>query len=122
MERTHVGYFIYAKILTGQGGYKWGQPKRQIARRITRRAWMGLLDLLNETSFWELPSRDEEPRPNEKGELTICLDGTAWYLEGVKGGTYQAVERYCPASKNFKAVGLYMLRLSKLGVKESEVL
>jgi hypothetical protein len=122
MERTRAGYFIYAKRLTGQGGYRWGRLNRQMARRLTQTEWMGLLDLLNATSFWTLPSQDEEAKPNEKGELTVCLDGTSWYLEGVKGGTYQAVDRYCPASKNFKAVGLYMLRLSKLGVRESDVL
>jgi hypothetical protein len=122
VQKTGAGYFVSAKRLSGQGGYKWGHLNRQTRRRLNQREWQELLDLLTAASFWTLPSQDEEPKPNEKGELTVCLDGTSWYLEGVKAGTYQAVDRYCPASKAFKAVGLYMLKLSKLGIPDSDVL
>jgi hypothetical protein len=122
VEKTGAGYFVSGKRLSGQGGYKWGHLNGQTRRRLNQTEWHELLDLLTAASFWTLPSQDEEPKPNEKGELTVCLDGTSWYLEGAKAGTYQAVDRYCPASKAFKAVGLYILKLSKLGIPASDVL
>ena len=122
IERTRTGYVLFAKALSGQGGYKWGRLNRRTQRRLTQTEWRGLVDLLTAASFWTLPSNDEESKPDEKGAVTVCLDGTSWYLEGVKGRTYQAVDRYCPASKNFKAIGLYMLNLSGLRIPESDVL
>jgi hypothetical protein len=122
VEKTKAGYFVSAKRLSGEGGYNWGHLNRQTRRRLNETEWQELLELLSAASFWTLPSQEEEPKPNEKGELTVCLDGTSWYLEGVKGGTYQAVYRYCPAAKSFKAVGLYMLKLSKLGIRDSDAL
>ena len=121
VEKTAAGYFVTGKRMSGQGGYEWGHLARQTRRRVSQREWQKLLDLLYAASFWTVPSGDEEYKPNEKGEVTICLDGTDWYLEGVKGGTYQALARYCPESKAFKAVGIYMLKLSKLKIPESDV-
>jgi hypothetical protein len=122
IEKTRAGYFLFAKGLSGQGGYEWGRLNRRTQRRLNQTEWQGLVDVLDAASFWTLPSNDEEPKPDEKGAVTVCLDGTSWYLEGAKGRAYQAVDRYCPASKNFKAVGLYMLKLSRLGIPESDVL
>ena len=50
------------------------------------------------------------------------IDGTFWYLEGVKDGTYQAVDRECEVAKTIRAVGLYMVRLSKWAAKNSDLL
>ena len=114
-------YFLIAKYLSGQVGYDWGKLKGEKKRRIKEKEWQKLLDLLKEASFWQLPSNEKEPEPNEKGEETICLDNTNWYLEGVKDGKYHVVDRYCPESQGFKAIGLYMVKISKLGVKESDL-
>jgi hypothetical protein len=122
IAKTRAGYFLFAKGLSGQGGYKWGRLNRLTQRRLNQTEWQGFVDRLYASMFWTLPSNDEEPKPDEKGAVTVCLDGTSWYLEGVRGRDYQAVDRYCPASKTFKAVGLYMLKLSRLGIPESDVL
>ena len=122
IAKTRAGYFLFAKGLSGQGAYKWGRLNRQTQRRLNQTEWQGLVDLLGASSFWTLPSNDEESKPDEKGAITVCLDGTSWYLEGIKGSNYQAVDRYCPASKAFKAVGLYKLKLSRMGIPESDVL
>jgi hypothetical protein len=119
-EKRDTSYFVFGKDLTGQGGYRCGRLKRQTRHRLSEAEWLGLIDLLKAASFWTLPSEDEEPKPDEKGNLTICVDGASWYLEGAKSGRYQAVDRNCPALKAFQAVGLYMLKLSKLRVRESE--
>ncbi len=119
VERNGKEYFLVAKYLSGQVGYDWGTLKGKKKRHLKEKEWQKLVSLLNQASFWTLPSKDKEPEPNEKGEETICLDNTDWYLEGVRGGKYQVVNRYCPESQSFKAMGLYMVKLSKLGIKES---
>ncbi|MCA1594613.1 MAG: hypothetical protein LC754_18690 [Acidobacteria bacterium] len=121
VERKGKDYFLVAKYLSGQVGYDWGTLKGEKKRRLKEKEWQKLLDLLNRASFWTLPSEDKEPEPNEKGEVSICLDNTDWYLEGVRGGKYHVVDRYCPELRNFKAIGLYMVKLSKLDIKESDL-
>jgi hypothetical protein len=121
IEKQGKDYVLVVKYLSGQVGYDWGKLKGEKKRRITEKEWQKLLSLLNQASFWTLPSKDKESEPNEKGEGTICLDNTDWYLEGIKGGKYHVVDRYCPESQNFKAIGLYMVKLSRLGVKESDL-
>ncbi len=86
VERDGRGYVLAAKRLSGQGGYGWGTLKDQTKRRLNEKEWQTLLNLLNETSFWTLPSEDQGFEPNEKGEVTICLDGASWTLEGISGG------------------------------------
>jgi hypothetical protein len=105
-----------AKWLSGQVGYDWGTLKGQKTRHRTEREWQKLLQLLDRATFWTLPYEDKEPEPNAKGELTICLDDTDWFLEGVSSGKYHVVDRYCPEANSFKAVGLYMVRLARLGI------
>ena len=121
VERDGSSYVLVAKYLSGQVGYDWGTLKGEKKRRLKQKEWQKLLDLINQASFWTLPSEDKEPEPNEKGEEIICLDNTHWHLEGVSGGKYHFVERYCPESQSFKAIGLYMVKLSKLGIKESDL-
>jgi hypothetical protein len=105
----------------GQVDYNLGKLKGEKRRHITEKEWLKLLSLLNQASFWQLPSKDRAWEPNERGEVAICLDNTDWYLEGVKGSKYHVVDRYCPESQSFKAIGLYMVDLSKLGIKESDL-
>jgi hypothetical protein len=118
VERNGKDYGLVAKYTSGQVGYDRGTLKGEKKRHLTEKEWRRLLELINRASFWSLPSNDKEPEPNERGEATICLDNTDWFLEGVSGGKYQVVNRYCPESKDFKAVGLYLVRLSKLGIDE----
>ncbi len=92
-----------------------GTLKKEKKRHLSEIEWQTLLTLLNQASFWTLPSNDEKYEENEKGEVTICLDGATWFLEGVSLGRYHAVNRYCPESKSFEVVGLYMVKLSRLG-------
>jgi hypothetical protein len=121
VERNGNDRILVGKYLSGQVGYDWGKLKGQKKRRLTEKEWQELLDLLNQASFWTLAPKDKEAEPNKKGEVTICLDNTDWYLEGVRGGKYHVVDRYCPESQSFKAIGLYLVKLSKLGVKQSDL-
>ena len=121
VERSGVDYVLVAKRLSGQGGYGWGTLKDEKRRRLSEREWRGLLKLLDETSFWTLPTGDARFEPNERGEVMICLDGTSWILEGVRGAKYHVVDRYCPELKGVREAGLYMVKLTKWGIKESDL-
>ena len=116
IERSGNSYLLEAKWLSGQVGYGWGKLEGQKTRQITQREWRTLNDLLNRSSFWTLPNEDKEPEPNEKGEMTACLDGVGWFLEGSARSKYHVVDRYCPDSDAFKAVGLYMVKLARLNI------
>jgi hypothetical protein len=121
VEKNGNEYILVAKRLSGRGGYGWGMLKDEKERKLSEREWRSLLNMLNETPFWSLPTGDKEFEPNEKGEVTICLDSTSWILEGVSGGKYHVVERYCPERKGVKEVGLYMVKLTRWGIKESDL-
>ena len=49
-----------------------------------------LQDALTEADFWNLPSEIDYSG----------LDGSEWILEGVKDGTYHAVERWVPLQED----------------------
>ena len=121
VERGGGDYILVAKRLSGQGGYGWGTLKDEKRRRLSEKEWRGLLKLLDETSFWTLPTGDARFERNEKGEELICLDGTSWILEGVRGAKYHVVDRYCPEPKGVREAGLYMVKLTKWGIKESDL-
>ncbi|MBK8466725.1 MAG: hypothetical protein IPL32_12925 [Chloracidobacterium sp.] len=121
VEKHKNNYVLIAKRLSGQGGYDAGELKVEKKRTLGRKEWDRLLDLLRKASFWELPYLEKKQEPNEKGEVTICLDGSEWVIEGSRNGQYHVVNRYCPEVKSFQAVGLYLAKLSRLGVDKREL-
>lgn len=121
VERHKEEYVLVAKRLSGQGGFEVGTLKDEKRRRLKAEEWNRLLALIDEAGFWNMPYPEKKPEPNEKGELTICLDGSEWVLEGVKNGKFHAVIRYCPDEKNFKEIGLYLAKLSGLEIKQREL-
>jgi len=121
VEKRKNSYVLIAKRLSGQGGFDAGKLKTEKRRTLYLQEWDRLLDLLKEAKFWELPYLEKEEEPNEKGEITVCLDGSEWVIEGVKDGKYHVVNRYCPEVKSFLAVGLHLVKISGLNVKEREL-
>jgi hypothetical protein len=110
---------LVAKSLSGRGGYSWGKLKKEKHRKLSKKEWLRLLQLIQEASFWTAAIVEKEAEPNEKGEMIICLDSTAWTLEGIDDGKYHMVYRYCPELKGVKTVGLYMLQLTGWKIKVS---
>lgn len=53
------------------------------------------LGRLDKAHFWEMPTQSQH-----RG-----LDGADWMMEGVRGGTYHIVVRWCPGSYNFSSEG-----------------
>jgi hypothetical protein len=121
VEKIGDNYLLIAKLLSGQGGYQWGRLKKEKRRMLTQKEQQTLLALIKEASFWSLTTEEKEVGPNEKGEETICLDSTSWTLEGMSAGKYHVVYRYCPELQGVKTVDLYMVKLTKWGIKGADL-
>jgi hypothetical protein len=116
IENNGTQYVLHAKWLSGQVGYDWGTFQGEKTRNLTQKEWSTLNQLLDRASFWTTPYEQEEPQPNDKGEITVCLDGVDWFLEGSASGKYHVVDRYCPDEGPFKSVGMYMVKLARLNI------
>ena len=116
IEKSGARHVLRAKWLSGQVGYDWGKFKGEKTANLTEKQWRTLNRLLDRASFWKLPYEQAEPPPNEKGEVTVCLDGVDWFLEGSALGKYHVVDRYCPDEGAFKSVGMYMVKLARLNI------
>jgi hypothetical protein len=117
LEKRGSQYLLHAKWLSGQIGYEWGRLQGQKSRRLSPEEWHGFKLLLEKASFWTLISEEKDPEPNEKGEVTVCLDGVDWFLEGSVQNKYHVVDRYCPEEGAFKAVGVYVIKLARVPFK-----
>ena len=121
VERHREEFVLVAKRLSGQGGFEVGNLKDEKKRRLKPEEWNHLLALIDKAGFWNMPYVEKASEPNEKGEVTLCLDGSEWVLEGVKNGKFHAVNRYCPNEKTFEEIGLYPAKLSGLKIKQREL-
>lgn len=121
VEKHNGEYRIVAKRLSGQGGFDAGTLEVEKSRALKDSEWRHLMSLLAASQFWEMSYLEKEPKPNEKGEVEICLDGSEWVLEGVRNGEFHAVNRYCPTDKRFQAIGLLLTKLSGFKIKEREL-
>ena len=122
VEKRRTNYVLIAKRLSGQGDFDAGTLKTEKRRKITSAEFERLTDLLGAANFWEAPyllTRKDEP--NEKGEVTVCLHGSEWVIEGSKGGNFHAINRYCDETESLRTIALYLVKLSRLGVKPSQL-
>ena len=116
IAKDYNGVVLISKRISGQGGYDPGRLKQQKTRKLSNEEWNQFLKLLEAASFWNLPT-DLVNSPDQKGQMTICLDGTDWLIEGHRNNKYHGVVRYCPESTEFMAVGRYLLNISGLKLK-----
>lgn len=121
LESSAGRYRLFAKQLKGEGGYEIGEIKRSRTRSISRREWRKFLRLLKAVDFWQTAYLEPEESPAPDGSVLVCLDGSEWTLEGVKDGSFHAINRYCPSNPSFTAVGLYLLQLSRLPIKKYDL-
>ncbi len=101
--------FIAAKELSGAGGYEPGKLIRNYSRRLTAAEWSEFMRHLEDSCYWNLPTRDEN----------LGLDGALWIFEGVKGGRYHIVDRWSPTSGSYHELCLYVLKLSELKIDDT---
>lgn len=100
---------IVFKELDGAGGYEPGKLIANKTRRLTADEWDKFIDLLQKTSYWQLPTESKD----------FGLDGAQWVLEGKKDEQYHIVDRWSPRSGSYLEACSYLLKLS--GRKQKEI-
>jgi hypothetical protein len=98
-------------MLTAKQLNESGQVGLRMNRELTLEEWNSALSLVAKTSFWEMPTV-KEPLSG--------YDGADWVLEGVRSGRYHVVDRWSPPDKNYRAVCVYIAKLSGLPISESD--
>lgn len=97
---------LLSYIWNGHGGYEWGKAVRNLRKLTSQEEW-DLFATLADIGFWGLPAQVENP-PNE-----IVLDGTEWFIEGVRDGKCHVVTRYSsPLTELFEEQ--FLARVTKI--------
>ena len=85
--RSGDKYFVNSKKLSGMGGYEIGDLEIEQTRPLSENEWVEFMYVVNQASYWELPSTTSESIPN---------DGAVWIVEGLRNGHYHWVSRVTP--------------------------
>jgi hypothetical protein len=101
--------FLNVKQLSDAGGYERGSLTINQTRRITKAEWDGFASLLDRSCYWQLPAVSGG----------MGNDGAQWIPEGAPEGRYHVVDRWTLRSGEFREAGLYLLKLSDLGIELS---
>ena len=96
--------YLVTKELDGKGGYGMGNLSLDEMRPLSEEEWFKFKKLLTDASYWDLPSADNAPPPN---------DGASWVIEGVAHQQFHDVHRDAP-SKEFRDACVYLVDLSGL--------
>ena len=108
---------LLVKVTSGRGGYEAGELVTDKSISISKADVGRVLNLLNRTRFWTLPTRERQ-EISEKGSVLVNLDGAQWIIEGVRMGRYHVVDRWSPKNGAYRDLAMTFLELSKLRVKE----
>ncbi len=103
------------KVTNGQGGYEPGKLIRHVTRPLPRQQTQDFLGRVERVRFWEMPTEER------KSSDVVCLDGAYWIIEGVKGGSYHVVERYCPDDGPVRELGLLAISFAGLKIPKGEL-
>jgi hypothetical protein len=86
-----------------------GYATRKGTEYPTEEEWQNLKSLLDQNSFWYLPTFNENQSTSKESAILI--------MEGISGGKYHYVQR--PATNNeFREISAYMVKLSELKIEE----
>lgn len=111
ITRTKNQIKLEAKELSGAGGYEPGKILRKTNRILTTGQWQEVLSSVEKANFW-----------NDQPEVTsIGLDGAQWIYEARRGTTYRVIERWTPEDKNYRNLGLTMIKLAEWSIPEEEI-
>ena len=93
------------KILSGKGGHDRGVIKEKGEVSITAPQVQSLMALMQREQFWDMP-------PGEP-ESAIGLDGSEWFIEGVRTNHYTIVKRWNPMENTpVGRIGRLMIELA----------
>jgi hypothetical protein len=99
---------LYVKKSNGAGGYDPGELITNDKKVIEKQIVSTIISSIEDMDFWSLPSTMK----------TSGLDGSHWIIEYLSGGKYHLVDRWSPTSGSIRKLGLNLLELSGLEVKE----
>jgi hypothetical protein len=105
-------YDLSARRLDGFAGYQVGALIESKRVQLDDTDSKALDALVSSASFFRLPSKEDKK--------WVGMDGDDWVLEGLSGGKYHVVSRWCASSYNSKKRGLKpFVALCKFLIDES---
>jgi len=110
-EHHNNDFILTTKELVDYQGYRADEIIRNEVTTLPPFQWMVLEAKIEKINFWNMQSRDPEPRP---------FDGAEWILEANIKGKYHFTTRYS-GEKDYKACCLYLLSLSNLRIPERNI-
>jgi hypothetical protein len=96
--------FMVTKRLDGKGGYGMRHLAFEEMRPLSEDEWYWFIRLLSQAGYWDMPSIDDSPLPN---------DGDGWVIEGIQNRIHHQVNRHSPSAE-FRAACVYLVKLSGL--------
>lgn len=93
---------LWLKITSGRGGEERSELIREERKALTEDNVKSLLQYLEGSNFWDLPTRVEHTH-------MVGLDGAQWITEGVKDGRCHIVDRWSPKTGDYRAMFLGVL-------------
>ena len=113
---------LVVKELDGQGGYDPGKLKLKKKLAVQKADVERALAAVQKAKFWEMPTDEPPKRWKDKSGQVLeerHADGAQWVIEGVRGGKYHVVDRWCPSSGAFYDLCMMLINLS--GLNETDV-
>ena len=109
LEKNYDGSgTLYVKKSSGAGGYEPGKIITNQKKEIPKLSVSATISSIETMDFWNMPTRME----------TSGLDGSHWIIEYLSKSRYHLVDRWSPTSGSIRDLGLNLLELSGLEVKE----
>jgi len=112
VEKRQDGFVLFSKRLSGQAGYDPGKLAETKEVQLSAEDTAKLNELLIEAKFFEMPTEE-----NVRG-----FDGDETVFEGVSGGKYHVIRRWCATAYDPKKRGLLAFnRLCKFLIDKSKL-
>jgi hypothetical protein len=105
--------FLVVKKVDGEG-FEAGKLSYEKSRSLTEEEWLKFIDLLDQTSFWKMTTKDVDEDP--------VTDGAYYMIEGNKDNQFHEVHRGTGNNgiSEVRELGAYLLGLSELKTNYAE--
>ncbi len=115
VEKLGEDIKVFSKQCDGEGGYEPGQLILNKNFSLSQDDYEALNNKIEQSNFWNLPTENRENQGT---------DGSEWVFEAIKNHNYHLVVRWSPFDeklKDFRAIGEYLISLSKLKIPKEEI-
>ena len=85
----------------------------QQLKTIKSEEWKVFEQLLSKANYWQMTAKPKKP--------VMGFDGAQWVLEGVSDRQYHVVDRWSPRDSDYAAIGKYLISLTDLKIKKTEI-